>query len=194
MKFISKEKLLKEYGKLYSEELGINLDKKNEKEIFKWFLASVLFGAPISESNAEKTFRILDNYNINTPDKILKSGWNRLVELLDNGGYTRYDFKTADKLLELSKNIKKEKGLIQIYKISKDEQELREMLQNLAKGIGDITINIFLRDMQGIWNVKPKHTKAVIEAANKLHIKLGTKFDKKLDTALIRYIHKHKNK
>ncbi|MGC8572025.1 MAG: hypothetical protein ACP5RI_02705 [Candidatus Micrarchaeia archaeon] len=192
MILINKRKLLKDYGKLYSEELNINLDRKNEKEIFKWFLASVLFGAPISERNAKETFVIFEENRIDNPDSIIKAGWNKLVELLDNGGYTRYDFKTADKLLELSKNLKQQGGLINIYNSSRNEDELRVRLKMLAKGIGNTTINIFLRDMQGIWNVKPEHTKAVIEAAKKLHIKLGRKFDKRLDSALIRYMHQNK--
>lgn len=188
---ISKTKvkeLIRDYGKLYSDELNINLNSQDEEEIFKWFIASVLFGAPITEKNAKKTFLLLENYKIDTPDRILKAGWNRLVEVLDEGGYTRYDFKTADKLLELSKNIKKEGSLTNIYKSSKDNAELKSRLMNLAKGIGDTTVNIFLRDMQGIWDVEPEHTKAVLDIAKKLNIKLD-KFDKYLDTALIRYMH-----
>jgi hypothetical protein len=38
-----------------------------------------------------------------TPKQILKTGWDDLVKILDEGGYTRYDFKTADRLLESNK-------------------------------------------------------------------------------------------
>ncbi|MGC8648717.1 MAG: hypothetical protein ACP5UN_00650 [Candidatus Micrarchaeia archaeon] len=188
-KRISINKLIKIYGRLYSEELGIKLSPDNEKEIFKWFIASVLFGAPINEANAKKTFFLLDKYKINTPERILKAGWDKVVRVLDEGGYTRYDFKTADKLLELAENIKKKGGIIKIYKHSKTDEEFKLNLMNLAKGIGNTTVNIFLRDMYGIWKVNPEHTNAVLSAANKLNIKLK-KFNKYLDTALIRYIHK----
>ena len=43
--------LLKNYGELYSKELGIDV----KKEPFKWFLASILFGARISTGIAKKT-------------------------------------------------------------------------------------------------------------------------------------------
>ncbi|MGC8687801.1 MAG: hypothetical protein ACP5RQ_00150 [Candidatus Micrarchaeia archaeon] len=188
-KRISINKLIKIYGRLYSEELGIKLSPDNEKEIFKWFIASVLFGAPINEANAKKTFFLLDKYKINTPERILKAGWDKVVRVLDEGGYTRYDFKTADKLLELAENIKKKGGIIKIYKHSKTDEEFKLNLMNLAKGIGNTTVNIFLRDMYGIWKVNPEHTNAVLSAASKLNIKLK-KFNKYLDTALIRYIHK----
>jgi hypothetical protein len=44
-------------SQLYSEELGISLWENDDGEIFKWFLASLLFGARISETIAEKTYK-----------------------------------------------------------------------------------------------------------------------------------------
>jgi hypothetical protein len=35
----------------------------------------------------------------------VKTGWDGLVSTLDAGGYVRYDFKTATKLLEVMKNL-----------------------------------------------------------------------------------------
>jgi len=43
-------------SRLYSEELGINLADNTDKELFKWFLASILFGARISETIAKHTY------------------------------------------------------------------------------------------------------------------------------------------
>ena len=48
--------LLKRFGQTYSEELGINLKAGKSSEIFKWFLASILFGARISEAIAKNTY------------------------------------------------------------------------------------------------------------------------------------------
>ncbi|MCJ7633095.1 hypothetical protein MUP77_11975, partial [Candidatus Bathyarchaeota archaeon] len=63
-------------------------------------LASLLFGAPITESSVVKTYNCFQKHGVLTPKQILKTGWDDLVKILDEGGYTRYDFKTADKLLE----------------------------------------------------------------------------------------------
>jgi len=41
----------------YSEELGINLKSRKSEKIFKWFLASILYGARISETIAKNTYR-----------------------------------------------------------------------------------------------------------------------------------------
>jgi len=130
------EEFVEKYGRKYSELLGI--DARREK--FKWFLAAMLFGAPIREENAIKTYKIFEKNELTTPEKILEAGWDKLVALLDEGGYTRYDFKTADKILEACKNIIEKGGIEKIMK------EGREALK-IAKGIGDVTVDIFLREL-----------------------------------------------
>ena len=93
---------LKELKKstLYSEELGINLKERSDKEIFKWFLASILFGARISETIAKNTYRTFEKYKLLTPRKILKAGWDFLVNpIMREGGYVRYDGKTSSQIL-----------------------------------------------------------------------------------------------
>ena len=150
------------YGKKYSEILGIN----PEKEPFKWFLASILFGAPIREKNAIKTYKIFEENGYTEPEKILKAGWNKIVKCLDEGGYTRYDFKTADKIIEACKNILAKRGLEKIRKDSRNDKELKDNLK-LAKGVGDVTINIFLREIG--W-AQHELSKYAIIAAKKHHL------------------------
>lgn len=82
------EELVENYGKKYSEILGIDLSDAKEEEIFKWFLASVLFGAPITEKSVFKTFACFQKHRILTPNRILQTGWNGLVKILDEGSYT----------------------------------------------------------------------------------------------------------
>ncbi len=191
---MERKTLVKKYGRLYSEELGIDLSL-GSKEIFKWYLASVLFGAPISENVAKKTFLLFNKSKVNTPGAILKTGWRGLVGILDNGGYARYDFKTADKLLAMAKSLNESYSgdLNVLHKGAKSEADLESKLM-LAKGIGSTTIEIFLREMQGIWKVNPGHTPLARQTAKNLGITLGKRFDKRLDTALVRYAHANKRK
>ncbi len=160
------EEFIKKYGKRYSHQLDINV----EKEPFKWFLVSLLFGAPIRENTAVKTYKVFEKYGYTTPQKILEAGWDELVRCLDEGGYTRYDFKTADKLLEVSKNLTKE-GLEEIYKKAEDEKDLEKRLKNLGKGIGDATISIFLREMDSWEKARHKINKYAKMAAKNLSLK-----------------------
>ena len=165
--------LVKNLGQKYSEILGINLEKKDDGEIFKWFLAAVLFGAPITEKSVIKTYRCFEKHGAITPEKILETGWHGLVEILDEGSYTRYDFKTSDKLLEVMNNLVTiyHGKLSLIHELSSDSVDLEKNLKALGKGIGDVTVSIFLRELRGIWEkADPKPTTLVILAARNLGI------------------------
>ncbi|KAL4919446.1 hypothetical protein BDW62DRAFT_178948, partial [Aspergillus aurantiobrunneus] len=95
-----------EKEKIYAQELGIDLGSGNTAEYFKWFLACLLFGKPVQQSVASRTYSELVREGITSPDEIQKAGWDRLVEILDEGHYVRYDYSTADKLLDVSAAIK----------------------------------------------------------------------------------------
>jgi hypothetical protein len=165
--------LLERFGQRYSEVLGIKLETASDSEVFKWFLASILFGAPITESSVMKTYKRFEEYKVLTPERLLKTRWNGLVKILDEGGYTRYDFKTADKLLLVTGNLEKEfnGSLSLLHQRASDSADLENRLKELGKGIGDVTISIFLRDLRGIWKkADPKPTPLVILAASNLGI------------------------
>ncbi len=167
------ESLVESLGERYSEVLKINLASKDDKEIFKWFLASVLFGAPITETSVIKTYRCFEKREVLTPNKILETGWNGLVKILDEGSYTRYDFKTADKLLEVMGNLNTRYGgsLSKLHEDAADSLDLEKRLKELGKGIGDVTVSIFLRDLRGVWHkADPKPTPLVILASKRLGI------------------------
>jgi hypothetical protein len=165
--------LLEKHGQKYSETLGIKLETARDAEVFKWFLAAVLFGAPIAESSVMKTYKCFEKHRVLTPEKILKTGWDGLVQILDEGSYTRYDFKTADKLLLVMGNLDKEYdgSLNLLYQKALNSADLERRLKSLGKGIGDITVSIFLRDLRGVWKkADPKPTPLVIAAARDLGI------------------------
>lgn len=146
-------KLISWKGQTYSQELGIDLTLPKSEEIFKWFLAAVLFGTRISETIVKNTFRRVVEYDILTPEKIIQLGWDKLVQVLDSGGYVRYDFKTADKLLEVMENLKKKYhgNLNSLHQQADNNTELEQKLQDLGKGIGPTTVQIFLRELRPIW-------------------------------------------
>jgi len=165
--------MIKKFGQRYSELLGINLERGDDTELFKWFLAAVLFGAPITETSVLKTYKCFEKHAVLTPEKILKTGWQGLVEILDEGSYTRYDYKTADKLLEVVGNLKTkyDSSLKLLHEKAADSLDLEKRLKELGKGIGDVTVSIFLRELRDIWTkADPKPTPLVILAAKNLGI------------------------
>jgi len=145
--------LVRQLGKKFSASLGINLASLENPEIFKWFLASILFGARISETIVVNTYREFEKEKILSSEAILRTGWDGLVEILDRGGYVRYDFKTATKLLEVMGSLKDKYGgnLNALHEDSLDSRDLERRIKNLGKGIGEVTVGIFLRELRGLW-------------------------------------------
>jgi endonuclease III len=164
-------KLVQNLGERFSTSLGIDLAEADSTELFKWFLASILFGARISESIVVKTYKQFEDGDILSAQTILDTGWDGLVKILDDGGYVRYDFKTATKLLEVMGSLQKQykRDLNQLHREAKDSFDLEKRLKNLGKGIGEVTINIFLRELRGIWEkADPYPGELVILAAKNL--------------------------
>lgn len=112
----------------YSSELELDLSKPGDR--FKWFLASIFFAKRISAETAKETYRYFEQEDLTSPDAILEAGWDRLVEVLDSGGYTRYDFSTATNLLEAAKALKEKYGdLEKLHSEANSPEDLQRRLQ-----------------------------------------------------------------
>jgi hypothetical protein len=168
---VSPSELIRKFGGSYARELGIDLSCRDSAEIHKWFLAAVLFGARISGEIAARTYAEFTRAGVVSSETILAAGWNELVRILGRGGYTRYDFKTADKLLEVSNALLREYAgdLNALHRLAADQSDLERRLKQLGKGVGDVTVNIFLREMRGIWpKAQPLPSAKTIQAAKAL--------------------------
>jgi hypothetical protein len=167
----SPSELIREFGGSYARELGINLSWNDRTEVHKWFLAAILFGARISGKTAAKTYAEFARAGVLSFEQLRQAGWDELVRILGRGGYTRYDFKTADKLLEVSGALLQEYAgdLNALHRLAADQSDLERRLKQLGKGIGDVTVNIFLREMRGIWpKAQPLPSAKMIQAAKTL--------------------------
>jgi hypothetical protein len=161
-------------------------------------LASILFGAKISEKIASKTYRAFHEEGIDTPEKILSAGWEELVGILDSGGYVRYDYSTATKLINIMLALKERYGsLEELYQQSVDTKDLENRLKDF-KGIGPVTAQIFLREMRGVWDINPDVSNKALEMAESLGIDFKEFSGEKLsrvETALVKlYIRCRKKK
>ena len=172
---------------LYTEDLRIYL--KDPSGRFKWFLASILFGARINEKIAANTYKSFEWYGIDSPEKIIAAGWDELVRILDEGGYVRYDFSTATKLLDIAGTLKGKYGSLEnIYNQSSDTKDLERRLQEF-KGIGAVTTQIFLRELRGVWQISQEVSSKAESVAENLGINLQEFAGEKLsrvETALVK--------
>lgn len=161
-------KLLERYGKLFSQELGIDV----EKEPFRWFLASILFGARISTIIAKRTYEAYDEAGLTSAQKIAASNQETLINLHGRGGYVRYDGITADYIMGVSRKLleKYDGDVEKLDKISQNPEDLEGRLQEF-RGVGPVTAKIFLRELRGLWkNADPEPTSIEIVATKKLGI------------------------
>ena len=166
---------------LYSEELEIGLKEKDDKEIFKWFLASLLFGGKITETIAKNTYRVFASYGLLNPRKILRAGWEFLVDpIMREGGYVRYDGRKSTQILtDCDKLVVEYEGsLTKLHDLAKDERDLEQRLLDFY-GVGNVTANIFLRELRPYWKkANPEPLVVVKELARRCGVRLG-QFDRK---------------
>ncbi|MGE5107418.1 MAG: hypothetical protein ACM3H8_07730 [Sphingobacteriales bacterium] len=190
---------------LYSEELGIDLKKKDDNELFKWFLASVLLGAMIQESVAKRTWHSFEKHKVLTPQSIVKAGWDYLVNpVMREGHYVRYDEKTSAQLLNnCYMLIEKYNGsLTKLIEESTSNEETEKKLMEFY-GIGPVRTNIFLRELRPYYrNCNPQPLPLINQVAKKLGIRLNefnrkSKTFSRIEAGLIReryLINKNKNR
>ena len=134
-----------------SKKIGIELSSRKERELFKWFLACLLFGKPIQREIAERAYTELISAGLRNPDAVLRAGWDELVRLLDEAHYVRYDFSTATKLLEVCRELKQRYGSMKkLIAAARTGSELSARLQEF-KHVGPVTARIFTREVRPIW-------------------------------------------
>lgn len=129
----------------------MHLASRREEELFKWFLACLLFGKPIQTEIAEQAYGELVGAGLTSADAVIRAGWDKLVRLLDRAHYVRYDFSTATKLLEVCQELRGRYGTVtKLLSSSRTTSELSKKLQEF-KHVGPVTARIFLRDIRPIW-------------------------------------------
>lgn len=153
----------------YPELLG--LDVTDADNWFPWFVAASLFAKPISAAAARTTAQLLFKEGIRTPAAIERCGWDGLVTILDLGGYVRYDFSTATKLLAIAAALPRDR----IRRVVAGATSARELEDQLTKipGVGPKTVAIFLRELRGAGGPPVALSEEARGAARKLRLALA---------------------
>jgi len=135
-----------------AKDLGIEI-KKGEGELFKWFIASFLFGKRIQQDIAAEAYRVIvDKHKRDTPRKLCNCSRQQLVSMLGEGCYVRYDESTAERLLKLCEKLNSEYGgkLGSIREQSENRKALEKRLAEF-EGVGPKTVEIFMREAAKVW-------------------------------------------
>lgn len=138
-------------GGRFSLELGIDLDR-DPGAVERWALAATLFGNRISTAVAMRTYRVFEHAGVRTIEDAGGRDREELISLLDEGGYVRYDERTASRLLALAEVIadRYDGRLAKLGEGVVGPRELERALKALP-GWGPVTVRAFLRELRGVW-------------------------------------------
>lgn len=120
-----------------------------DDDLFRWFLLTFLLGKPIQSTVAVKTWQLFIDRRLDLPWAILEASDHKLVNLLHEGGYTRYQHVMTKALkICMQQLVDFYDGSLQLMiEGSQSEDELSKRLQKLY-GVGPKTAEIFMRETE----------------------------------------------
>lgn len=165
--------LLNQYGQLYSGMLGLELRQGTPSVLFQWLCASLLFGVRIRSKAAQQAAEAFFKEGWTTPEKMAAASWEERTQIINRSGYARYDEITSRMLRETARTLlDRYQGDLRNLRESagRDPREERRLLKEL-KGIGDVSVDIFFREVQLVWDeLYPFADRRALKAAKKLDL------------------------
>lgn len=158
--------LLDESGRTYAADAGIRL-KDTPMPLYQLLVLSLLLSARIKADIAVAAARALFAAGMRTPRGMAQASWQARVDALGEGGYRRYDERTATMLGQGAE------ALLQRYRgdlrrMHDSGGDLKELLQEFP-GLGPTGATIFLREVQGVWtDVGPYFDRKTLDGAERV--------------------------
>ncbi|AZZ82815.1 endonuclease [Gordonia alkanivorans] len=160
--------LMARAGRTYAEDAGIAL-KDTPSPLFELLVLSLLLSTRISADIAVAAARELFAAGYHTPEKMARASWQSLVDALGRGHYKRYDESTATRLGEAGRKVLDDyHGDLRelAAKAEPDSDAAAKLLQEFT-GIGPVGADIFLREVQSVWDWVAPHFDERARAAAK---------------------------
>ena len=124
-------------------DLGIE-PGRSPQQLYRWFLASLLFGRNIRQTNAANTYRALLEHRMTSPARFADLDREQLRRILDEGGYDRFDYVMTDELHGVMAGVRRDWGSVQhLVASAADRGQAHDRLL-VYTGIGEVTARIFL--------------------------------------------------
>ena len=135
----------------HAEDFDLDI-LSGDTDMFRWFLLCYLFGKPIQSGVAVTTWKLFIEKKLDTPWAILEIPERKLVGVLHQGGYTRYQHVTAHGLKACMERLIREYegSLYLMLESSQDEEEFSKRLQTLY-GVGPKIAEIFTRETEEVF-------------------------------------------
>ncbi|MFD6417475.1 endonuclease [Streptomyces sp. NPDC060194] len=144
--------LLEAHGRTYAREAGIRM-RDTPQPLYRLLVLSLLLSARIRASVAVAAARALADAGLRDARAMREATWQQRVDALGEGGYRRYDERTATQLGDGAQLLIDEYGgdLRRLRaRADGDGAALRSLLREVP-GIGPTGAEIFLREAQGVW-------------------------------------------
>ena len=145
--------LLERHGQTFAQELGIKPERAAPSQLFRLLVASILFSARIGHGIAIEAAKALFREGWTTPQKLGAAPWAQRVRVLNRSGYARYDESTSrmlgedcELLLECYRG-----DLRRLREQAGREPKRERALLKEFKGMGDVGVDIFFREVQLVW-------------------------------------------
>lgn len=145
------QQLVDKFGGRYSAELGIDVDK-SDREVERWFLASVLFNHRATFEPSPEVLQKLREGGVQTMADVADRREADLAALWEGlGDLERYNRRSAARFHKLARQLRSDHGgNISSMKCITNQDELHEAVSKLY-AVGPSTANAFLRELRGTW-------------------------------------------
>ncbi|MEU0134035.1 endonuclease [Streptomyces sp. NPDC006296] len=144
--------LLERHGTTYAAEAGIRL-RDTPQPLYQLLVLSHLLSARIRAGIAVTAARALFAHRLSTPRRMADAAWQERVDALGEGGYRRYDERTATQLGDGALLLLDVYGgdLRRLRREAGGDPGLLEAALRRFPGIGPAGADIFLREVQTVW-------------------------------------------
>ncbi|MEV1081168.1 endonuclease [Streptomyces sp. NPDC050211] len=139
--------LLDRQERTYAAQAGIRL-RNTPGPLYQTLVLAILLSARIKADIAVAAARALFDAGMRDARSMAEASWQERVDALGEGGYRRYDERTAT-LLGKGAELLLERYKGDLRRL-REESDPKKALQDIP-GIGPTGADIFLRDVQGVW-------------------------------------------
>ncbi|MEX2505638.1 MAG: DNA methylase [Pseudohongiellaceae bacterium] len=135
-----------------AKDLNIKVDSKRERDLFDWLMCVILFSKPVQQELAGEAFKVLRKNKVDSPNGLKKAGWQKIVNLLGEAHYVRYDESTATRLLEAGEKVQEEYDgrLKNLVDNCDSAAALKKRIQEF-KGVGPKGAEIFMGEVGPVY-------------------------------------------
>lgn len=162
--------VLDRYPRTYAEELGAR-SVGSPSGAFRVLVMAVLMSARIRASIAFDASQALFRTGWTSPRRLGQASWEERAKVLNEAGYARYDERTSTMLGETSDALLRcYRGDLRRLRDEAGAEPSRERaLLKRFKGLGDVGVDIFFREVQAAWDeLRPFVDRRARKAATEL--------------------------